>query len=369
VDTLFETPGLGTGGVTYLTSLVRAASKVAAGDAIVVLCSAANRCYFEDIEGVELVDAGWSNEHAIRRIASQQFLVDRRATENGCDVLLGAGNSVPLWGALPSVVVVHSSLWLEDVARTGLARRFYRRALVEASCRKARRVIAVSQYLADVIAEQRPALKPKIRTVLEGVGADYSPAKIGPDPFEGVHAKGDEVVLFSSTLLPYKNLDVVIRALGHLGSNGHLHLMVCGGSVRDEQVRLRALTFAEGVENRVTFFGHVAHERMPSMNAWADMAVYPSRSEAFGLPLVEAMASGTPVVAARTSCIPEVSGGAAVLFDPDDYVTLAAELTRMRGDGAFRRKMVELGLRRAAELNWEQAARDTLHVLREALEQ
>ncbi|KAF0207705.1 MAG: group 1 glycosyl [Actinobacteria bacterium] len=368
VDTLFETPGAGTGGMTYLTSLISAAPAVLGDDSLVALCSDANRTYFESVAGIDLVRAGWSNENRLGRILSQQLLLDRVAHRNGCDVLLGAGNSVPLGGTIPSVVVLHSLQWLFDPAQVGAVRSTYRRFAVEASCHRASRIIAVSQYLADVLVEWRPQFGEKVRTVLEGVDTGYGDSATSTyDPYDSVHAAGGSVILFASTLWPYKNLDVVLRALARLEGASDPRLYICGGDYRGESRRLRALSESLGVSNRVTFLGHVPQSQMPAMYSWADVFVYPSRCESFGLPILEAMSCGTPVVAANTSSIPEVSANAAMLFEPGDFETLAAQLQFILSNEKARTSLEVRGLKRAADLTWERTAADTLAVLREVL--
>ncbi len=365
IDTLFETPRAGTGGLTYLMSLVEGMGRVKGDHEVVVFVSEANRSYFDGAPGVDVVEVGASNESIGRRIWTQQVRLDRAAQRMGCDALLGAGNSVPLFGRVPSAVVLHSLLFLTQLNHPDIVRGIYRRNVVRESCVKARRIIPVSQYAADALLRWEPSFAPKTRVVLEGVGHGFTSERHGRDPYEGLRDDGSRILLFASRLWPYKNVDVCIRALAAYRGSIPVRLAVVGGDFKGEEARLRNLAGECGVTDRVRFLGHVPQQEMPRMYSWADCFVYPSRREWFGLPLLEAMASGVPVLAARTSCIPEIAGYGALFFDADDFAGMANDLETVMTDAAERAALVERGFRRAQEFSWERCARETLAVLQE----
>ena len=117
----------------------------------------------------------------------------------------------------------------------------------------------------------------------------------------------------------------------------------------------------------VTFAGATTEPLLLALYRSAAVLAYPSRYEGFGLPLVEAMACGTPVIAARTSSIPEVVGDAAVLLDPDDEDAWIAGMERVLDDDAHRARLREAGLNRAREFSWRRTAEETARVYRELL--
>ena len=117
-----------------------------------------------------------------------------------------------------------------------------------------------------------------------------------------------------------------------------------------------------GLERRVDFRGHVERDELAALYRGAQLLVFPSRYEGFGLPVLEAMASGTPVVATRAGAVPEVAGDAAVLVDPGDPAALAAGMERALAE---RERLAAAGLERARMFSWAETARRTLEVYRE----
>jgi alpha-1,3-rhamnosyl/mannosyltransferase len=127
---------------------------------------------------------------------------------------------------------------------------------------------------------------------------------------------------------------------------------------------VRAAVRRLGLEQRVELAGHVEREELAALYRGAECLVFPSRYEGFGLPVLEAMASGTPVVAAATGAVSEIAGGAAVLVEPADPAALAEGIERALAD---RERLVEAGLERASGFSWTETARRTLAVYRELL--
>ena len=125
---------------------------------------------------------------------------------------------------------------------------------------------------------------------------------------------------------------------------------------------------ALGLEERVQFLGFVDDQDLPALYTLADLFLYPSKYEGFGLPVVEAMACGCPVLTANRASLPEVVGDAAVMVDPDDTEALAAAMQSLLGDSERRRALREAGRIRAAELSWDRAALATAEVYRMVLE-
>ena len=120
-----------------------------------------------------------------------------------------------------------------------------------------------------------------------------------------------------------------------------------------------------GLTDRVRFLGFIPDEDLPALYSGAMLFLFPSLYEGFGLPVLEAMSCGTPVVCSNRSSLPEIVGSAALTFDPLDVVGMAAKIEEALHDGALRKKMGERGLRQAAQFSWERTAQDTLRVYRE----
>jgi alpha-1,3-rhamnosyl/mannosyltransferase len=134
---------------------------------------------------------------------------------------------------------------------------------------------------------------------------------------------------------------------------------------RYPESRQRAKALA--LEEAVHFLGPIAEEDLPTLYSGAVAFVFPSEYEGFGLPVLEAMACGTPVACSSTSSLAEVAGDAALLFDPTDVADIADALTHLLHEPGLRADLRERGLRRAAQFSWERTARDTLAVYRQTV--
>jgi glycosyltransferase involved in cell wall biosynthesis len=175
-------------------------------------------------------------------------------------------------------------------------------------------------------------------------------------------------VLFVSSLWQYKNCDGLLRAWALArGELGDRQLVIVGAG-RDEQylASLHSLAAELGITGDLVFVGGVPLEDTVRFYQAADVFVYPSFNETFGLPILEAMACGCPVVTSDTSAMPETAGGAAVLSDPRDPASIARAIVEAAGPG--RDRLRDQGLRRARQFTWGATGSATLDVYREAAE-
>ena len=240
----------------------------------------------------------------------------------------------------PLVVTVHDLAVLRHSETFNLWTRRYSRLCVPRVARAARLVIAVSEHTRRELVDLLAVPDEKIRVVPNGVAETFGPS--------GAAESGD-YVLAVGTLEPRKNLERLAEATGRLG----LGLRVVG---------------AKGWGNvdlpaAARWLGEVSDEQLARLYRGALCLAYPSLYEGFGLPILEAMASGTPVVTSRGGATEEVAGGAAVLVDPLDPASIAAgieEAVSRRG------QLAALGLERAAMFSWKETARATAEVYREA---
>jgi glycosyltransferase involved in cell wall biosynthesis len=170
-------------------------------------------------------------------------------------------------------------------------------------------------------------------------------------------------VLSLGTLEPRKNFTGLIEAYQQSPVRDTHHLVIAGGKGwLYEDIFARAE--ASAVADRIHLIGFVADEDLPALYTLADLFAYPSHYEGFGIPVVEAMACGTPVVCANNSCLPEVAGPAALQITATDTPALAEALYRMAVDASLRQQAVELGFRQARKFNWPAAAERLLAVYR-----
>jgi len=175
-------------------------------------------------------------------------------------------------------------------------------------------------------------------------------------------------ILSVATLLPHKNLDALIEAYAALRQQGETdaHLVLVGlhsVAAAPLEARIRAM----GLGGQVILTGWVPDTDLPALYQGAAAFVLPSRYEGFGIPLLEAMASGVPVVTTTATALPEVAGDAALLVDPDDRAGMAAALGRILSDEALRAEMIGRGTERARQFTWRTTAEATLSAFHQAL--
>jgi glycosyltransferase involved in cell wall biosynthesis len=231
--------------------------------------------------------------------------------------------------------------------------RFVFRTMVPRSVRRADRVLAVSEWTKRDLIERYGIPDQKIVVTPNGVDSLF-----GPD---GARRDGEPYALFVGTLQPRKDPLAALEAIALAG--GDLRLVLVGPDKGSgEEARRTASKL--GLNGRVEFAGHVDKEELAELYRSAACLVFPSRYEGFGLPVVEAMASGTPVVATAAGSIPEIAGDAAVLVEPGDPVALAGGIERAIAD---RERLVPAGLARAKRYSWAETARRTLAVYLELL--
>lgn len=220
------------------------------------------------------------------------------------------------------------------------------------------RLIAISHYTAKTLEEKYGASPEKIRVIW------WAPHESGKSTSEVELPQN--YVFYPAAVWPHKNHRVLIRALGMLKDRLPSLHVVCTGVTkrRDLKEELEALAESEGVRDRVVFMGFLPDEDLPSIYARAKALVFPSAFEGFGLPLIEAMQFGVPVIAADNTSITEVVDGAGLLVPTGDASALAEAIERVLTDAPLRDALIEKGRERAKLFSWEKAARETLKVFK-----
>jgi glycosyltransferase involved in cell wall biosynthesis len=261
-------------------------------------------------------------------------------------------HAFPLACPCPAVVTIHDLSFEREPSLMGRRDRLIFRAVVPRAARRAARVIAVSDLTKRDLIDLYRIPEEKIVVIPNGVDPRFKAD--GPRPSRGDYA------LVVGALQPRKDPEAAIEALALLG-NGDLRLVFAGPDKGGREEAERAAERA-GLGSRVDFRGYVPDDELAALYRGAACLVFPSRYEGFGLPALEAMASGTPVVATTAGALPEVAGDAAILVRERDPAALAGGIERALAD---RDRLVRAGLERARHYTWEETARRTLAVYRE----
>jgi glycosyltransferase involved in cell wall biosynthesis len=239
------------------------------------------------------------------------------------------------------------------------------RLLIEAA-RRAHRIITPSRYTADQVVKHTGVSSARIRVVPEGVEmpARALTAEERLRERDTLVGAGSLMVLSLGVIQTRKNTLNALRALALLPEN--YRLVLAGGEGHGAEA-VHKFIREERLDSRVVRLGHVPADRIPALYQAADVLLYPSLEEGFGLPVLEAMAHALPVVASNTSSLPEVGGEAAVYANPHDPRDIAEKVRRAVENRALRTVLIEKGLARAREFTWRRTAELTLAVYDEVL--
>jgi len=239
-------------------------------------------------------------------------------------------------------------------------------ALLREAIRRATRIITLSQYTADQLARHCGVEPERVRVIPAGV--DLPEGLLGSQERqrerEQLVGAGNEMVLAVGAIQTRKNTLNAVRAVAILPAN--YKLVLAGGSGYGSEAVYDFIRSA-GLGSRVKVLGYVAAERLPILYQAASLFLFPSLEEGFGLPVLEAMSYGVPVVASATSSLPEVGGDAALYVDPRDPRDIAEKTQRGVEDVGLRTGLTQRGLDRARQFTWQRTAEETLKVYDEVL--
>jgi glycosyltransferase involved in cell wall biosynthesis len=308
-------------------------------------------------EGMTAVSTPWPTEKRAVRIAWEQMVWPWQAWRRGVHLLHSTAFVTPLFAPCPAVITVYDLSFLHFPESFPAGQRWYLTSQTRRSCRRARRVIAISESGRQDVHRFFGVPLSRIDVVYPGVDGMYRPYPADEvNRFRAEKGYG-RYLLHVGTLQPRKNIPTLLEAFARLGESD-LHLVLIGGKgwLYDEIfARVQALGLAE----RVHFTGYVPDDELPLWYNAAELLVLPSLYEGFGMPALEAMACGTPVVAANSSSLPEAVGEAGLLFEPLDVAGLVERVTAVCHDPQLSAKMRALGLAHAAQFSWERAGWET----------
>ena len=284
------------------------------------------------------------------------------------DVVHAPAYTAPLWGAPPVVLTIHDVSYARHPEWYPYRRDAARRAFYRRSAKSAAVVVTDSQFSAGEIAAAYGIPSDRITVVPLGVEPRFSPGVAGGCPLP--QEISGPFVLHVGDLHERRNLatvmDAVIGARRPFGGAAAVSLVLAGVD-RGVGDGLCAIAAGAGVPEAVVRLGPVSEDLLLALYRCATALVYPSLYEGFGLPVLEAMACGTPVIASRAASIPEVLGDAGFLLDPHDAGAWTAAIVNVVNDDDRRAQMRSKGLARASEFSWARTARLTLDAYRRAV--
>lgn len=257
------------------------------------------------------------------------------------DVFFSPGYNTPLLCHVPFAFTIHDLSHIYCPENSSLSIRLYYATLMRRACRRAAKILTVSEFTRKQIVDWAGVPEQKVVNVGCGVDSNYRPGQESYGmPFQYLLCVGNRK--------PHKNEFRLVQAFAKARIDPGMHLVFTGSATPEllEQIASCQVTA------RVTFLGLVQESKLPALYREAEAMIWPSLYEGFGLPVLESMACGTPVVTSNVTAMPEVAGDAALLVDPSSVEQMASAVERVLSDTILRQQLQERGLARARQFSW-----------------
>jgi glycosyltransferase involved in cell wall biosynthesis len=356
------------GSWTYASNLISSITRLPSPHEFIIV---ANRRFADRLSGDTsrssnvLVD--FDARAKLHRVAWEQWSLPRIVRQLGIDIVHSTGNVLPLLPCVPSIVTLHDLQYLEYPEYFSPTRRIYLRFVVPRSMCRASMIIAISEFTRESLHRMLNISTEKIRVVYEG-GVSLKDRSLQCD--EQKVAQKFKLTrpfyLSVGSSLPHKNLPRLIRAFASVVTDIPYDLVIVGEHSPHEHILQQTIN-AVGVANvgRVRLLGFISRQDLMCLYHRAEAFVFPSLYEGFGIPVLEAMDCGCPVLASNRTALPEIIGDAGILFDPTNVDDIARSLREIYRDPTVRSSLKEKGLKRAQEFSWQRMAEQTLQLYEE----
>jgi len=273
------------------------------------------------------------------------------------EVYFNPGYNPPLFSQAPFIFTIHDLNHLHSFGNESKLKDIYYEFLIKPACHKAFKVLTVSEFSRQEIITWSGVGEDKVLAVGNACNSSFTT--------EGdYYQPGFPYLLYIGNHKPHKNLNNLLKGFSLLKKTDSLRLLISG--VADKKLLDMIKTL--GIQSQVEFCGIISDEKLPNYYRGAIALVLPSFYEGFGLPIIEAMACGTPVITSNLAAMPETSGGAALLIDPYSPEEIANGIFQIINDNAFRASLIHKGLIRAADFSWDKIAEKILNIISQAKE-
>lgn len=304
------------------------------------------------------------------RLVWMQTTAPRLLRRLRADIVHFTNGIMPLACPIPAIVTIHDMSLTLYPAYHPSRRVLLNRPFVDLAARRAAAIITVSESARRDIVGLYRVDPGRVHVVHEAAAPSFRPVRdqneIGR--IRRRYGLADRFILYVGTIEPRKNLPLLLQAFAACRRRGDLtHQLVCVGPYGWMSRNLAERIEDLGDDHALVFPGYVPFEDLPALYSMAEMFVFPSMYEGFGLPVIEAMACGTPVITGRVPALVEIGGGAVEQIDRLDAGSLGAAIVRLAQDQTRREQLSTSGLTRSRSFSWARAARETLDVYRRSL--
>lgn len=307
------------------------------------------------------------SDSKILRIIWEQIILPLKSKKQQIDILHCPAHVIPLFSSQITVVTVHDLAFKLFPKTFRWQNRIYLNLIVPLSIKRADMIIAVSKNTKEDIVKEYGINPDKIKVIYNGVNDKYKPIKNKKttNKLKEKYKLPKNYILYLGTLEPRKNIKRLIKAFDKLNHND-LKLVIAGGKgwLYDDIFKLVKTL---NLENKIIFTGYIDEEDIVPLYSSATIFIYPSLYEGFGLPPLEAMACGTPVITSNISSLPEVVGDAAITVDPYDINDIASSIRQILNNKILQEDLRKKGLQQAQKFSWEKTAEETLKLYKECI--
>ena len=296
-----------------------------------------------------------------------QVEVPRAIRRHRIDVLYNPKYSIPIWANCATAWVCHGLDWYVMPWASRRIDRLSHKFLVPRYAKKADAIIAVSEITREHVIQYLPIPAERVTTVYSGVDDAFRQVS-DVDTRDRLRRRYDlprRFFLYSGAIYPPKNFTRLVQAFAKVGPAAGISLVIAGGENRFLSARELKVPDALGLAQWVKWLGWVEPAQLPTLYQMAEVLLLPSLFESYGLPIVEAMAAGCPVLTADRFGTKEIAGDAALLVDPESVDAIVSGMGRLANEPDLRQALIAAGRERVLPLTWRRCARQTLQVLEE----
>jgi len=361
INALYLIPGKTGGMSAYLKNLLKYLQEIDTTNEYFIYTS---------IEGAGTFNLSAGNFHEIRcslpaRLRAlhyfwELFILPFQVWKDKIDLLHSPANIAPIYLSCKSIITIHDvGIYLSSVNLPRVFTFTYKK-LLPLMVRRASRIITVSEHSKKTISSVLGLSVPEIVVIPLAAEAGEVHEEIKKDIKTKYNIK-EEYIFTLIAAIPHKNMDGLIHAYKILTERRQEVPQLVIAGIRGPAIQKVKKQIEEwGLEKNIIFLGFVPDSHLPSLYSSAKLFVFPSKFEGFGLPILEAMGYGVPVVSSNTTSLPEVIGDAGLMFNPDDPAEMADVIEHALVDTVTRKNLVEKGLKRVKEFSWRKVAEKTL---------
>lgn len=363
INTLVAVPG-GIGGTqTYLQNLIENLAKIDKENEYFLFVAPWNENLFKiKQKNFKKLICNIPSKPLFLRVLYEQIILPILAWQNKIDVFHAPANVLPFIFLRPLVLTIHDYCAFTVPELIPSVLRYYWKITLKLSARRAHFIISVSQSAKEAIANYLNVSKKKIKVIYHG----SEQLLLKTVPTQNKHNGDIPYILWVGKMYTHKNLVRLLHAYNKLIKTKHIkhQLVICG--MKSWGYTCFAKTVKElNLQHKIVFKGYIPHSELKPIYTNASLFVFPSLIETFGLPILEAMSCGIPVITSNYGAMAEVAGDAALSVDPYNIDEIAEAMYKVLTDQKLKEDLIKKGLERAKQFSWEKTAKETLEVYKE----